>query len=80
MKLPLDIDEVFATYFDRWYTPDARERNGFEHSRPDMMACYKPGTSMSDICRLTGNCCAEVERRVVCQLSPRRSIGLNFFA
>jgi len=32
-----DCDQVFMTYFDRWYKPEDRERKGFPATRPDAM-------------------------------------------
>lgn len=48
-----DCDDVFSKFFDRWYDDDDRERKGFLHTRPDMMAVYRPGLSGSDICPLS---------------------------
>lgn len=51
-KLP-DINELYSTFFDRWYGEDDRKRKGFEFARPDMMKCYKAGLMPSEISCLT---------------------------
>jgi hypothetical protein len=48
-----DCDDVFSKFFDRWYDDDDRQRKGFAHTRPDMMAAYRTGLSGSDICPLS---------------------------
>lgn len=63
MALP-DIDDLFTTYFGRWYDEDDQERKGFKHTRPDVMRRYKPGTPVADVCPLTEEYRTETEHRV----------------
>ena len=44
-----DSDEIFSVFFDRWYDDDDRQRKGFTHTRPDMMAAYRLGFTGSEI-------------------------------
>lgn len=60
-----DCDEVFSTFFDRWYDEDDRQRKGFKYTRPDMVAAYRPGLSGSDICPLS----EASEQKVIAQIA-----------
>ncbi len=48
-----DCDEVFSTFFDRWYDDDDRQRKGFSHTRPDMMTAFRPGYTGADLSPLS---------------------------
>jgi hypothetical protein len=66
-KLP-DVNELYSTFFDRWYGEEDRKRKGFEFARPDMMKCYRAGLMTSKISCLTeefqGEAIARVQRMV----------------
>lgn len=64
-----DCDEVFSTFFDRWYDDDDRQRKGFRHTRPDMMVAYRSGLSALDISPLL----EPDQRRVLDQIATMLS-------
>lgn len=54
-KLP-HCDALFLRYFDRWYSPSAKECKVFPATRPDMVAFPELiGGSAADLCALPSN-------------------------
>jgi hypothetical protein len=63
-KLP-DCDEVFTTFFDRWYDDASRQRKQFPHTRPDIMDAFHPGNEASALSPLS----AASQQQVLDQIS-----------
>ena len=68
-----DADDIYSRFFDRWYDDDDRQRKGFSHTRPDMMAGYRPGLKASEISRLTVDSQSEVLRRITRMFDTART-------
>jgi hypothetical protein len=51
-ELP-DCDEIFAEYFDRWYSDDDRQRKPFTSTRPDIERHSNRDASAADLSPLT---------------------------
>ena len=67
-----DADELYSQFFDRWYDAGDRERKGFSHTRPDMMAYYRAGLVASDLSRLSDASQAKVLGRIETMLTAAR--------
>lgn len=68
-----DAEEIYTTFFDRWYDDDDRRQKGFPHTRPDMLKCYRPRLEVSEITRLTDQSQAEVLRRIQVMLETAKT-------
>jgi hypothetical protein len=76
-----DCDQVFMTYFDRWYQPEDRERKGFPTTRPDAMVVESfRGISPQDASPLTELGQARVKKMVDGMIDAARLDWPTFLA